>query len=68
MSNQNIMPNVTEHYDGIAEQFATIADQNFFNAYWERPAMFSLMDNVKGKHLSPHWLQAPPNNILYHSL
>ena len=42
---------VIEHYDHIADQFATITDENFFNAYCERPAMFSLLKGPNGKQV-----------------
>lgn len=51
MNDQSMMPQVIEHYNEIADQFATISDQSFFNEYCERPAMFSLLDNVTGKRV-----------------
>lgn len=51
MNNPNIMPAVIEHYDAVADQFAVIADSDFFNEYCERPAMFSLLGDVAGKRV-----------------
>ena len=51
MNRQTIMPRVIEHYDEIAEQFATISDQDLFNEYCERPAMFSLLQDLNGKRV-----------------
>lgn len=51
MSELSISQRVVEHYDEVAEQFATISDQSFFNEYCERPAMFSLLPEVVSKRI-----------------
>ena len=38
-------------YDEIAERFDAHARSSAHNAYYERPAMFSLMSEIEGRHI-----------------
>ncbi len=49
MANQGDQPLAQEAYDALAEAYAAQVDTKPHNAYYERPAMLSLLPDVKGK-------------------
>ena len=44
-------PIALQAYEALAERFARISDDNFFNACLERPATLSLLPDVQGKKI-----------------
>lgn len=51
MENQSEQPVAQEAYDILAEAYATLVDTKPHNAYYERPAILSLLPDVKGKRV-----------------
>jgi SAM-dependent methyltransferase len=49
MQQSEVLAAVTTSYDSFADRYAAMADTSFFNEYYERPAMFTLLGAVKGK-------------------
>lgn len=51
MDKRNVKPIALDAYDQLAEAYAAVVDIKPHNAYYDRPAVLSLLPEVNGKHV-----------------